>query len=158
MKRDGFLGRAALVFGVAVLLYVVVYNAIERRRNSKGPWQVTFSQLQSGTPAILINQPTIAITNVQISFPGFSGSITNGSVTLDFREARKTPFEVPLGKCVFLDTVFLPGTVALDIAGHQIQLLPRVLTIDGIERKWNSGESISLTNTPGSKSEHPLHL
>jgi hypothetical protein len=148
MKRDGLLGRALLTFGIAVLFYVVVYNAIERRRSSKGPWQVAFTREVTGAPAILINQPGIGITNVQISFAGATHTLTNGSLTLTLSEARRTPFDVPFGKCVFLDTVFLPGTIVFEIAGHQIQLMPRVLTIDGVERPWNSGESISLTNKP----------
>jgi len=150
MKRDSLLGRALLTFGIAVLLYVVVYNAIERRRSSKGPWQVTFTEAHDGTPTILINQSSIGITNVQISFAESSNTLTNGSVTLNFSDARKTPFDVPFGKCVFLDTVFLPGTVVFEGFGHQIQLMPRVLTVDGVERPWNSGELISLTNTPTS--------
>jgi hypothetical protein len=46
---------------------------------------------------------------------------------------------VPFGKCVFLDTTFLPGTVVLDLFGHEVQLLPRVLTIDHVEHAWHSG-------------------
>jgi hypothetical protein len=45
---------------------------------------------------------------------------------------------------VFLDTTFLPGTVALSLFGHEVQLLPRVLTIDKVEKAWRSGETISL--------------
>jgi hypothetical protein len=151
MKRDGILGRALLAFGIAVLFYVAVYHAIEHRRRSKGPWQVTFVQEQGGAQAIFINQHTIGITNVRIMFPVDSVMLTNRPMTLNFREARKTPFDLPFGKCVFLDTVFLPGTVALEISGHQIQLMPRVLTVDGVEREWISGESVSLTNKPARK-------
>lgn len=155
MKRDGFLFRALLLFGVAVLLYAITYTAIERRRAAKGPWEVTFTQEAAGAPAILINQPALGITNVQITFSESSATDTDGRKppevttpdepeTLTFRQPRKTPFEVPFGKCVFLDTVFLPGTVALELFGHQIQLMPRVLTIDGAEQPWRSNEQIKL--------------
>jgi hypothetical protein len=167
MKRDRFLGRVILVFGIAVLLYVVIYSAIEHRRRSKGPWQVTFAQEKSGAPKIIINQPTVGITNVQISFPGSSDAIINGvelhsgdaalrgPMTLTFGEARKTPFDVPMGKCVFLDTVFLPGTIVFEMYGHQVQLMPRVLTVDGVERPWIFGEKISLTNKPAAAKDGP---
>jgi hypothetical protein len=148
LKPTGFPKRALLAFVIALAAYAGLYYAIEHRRATKGPWQVTFTREQTDTPAILINQPAIGITNVQISFAGATHTLTNGSVKLVFNEARRTPFDVPLGKCVFLDTVFLPGTIVFEIAGHQIQLMPRVLTIDGAERPWNSGEAVSLTNKP----------
>lgn len=144
--------RVLLALVVVLAAYVVLYYAIEHRRAAKGPWKVTFTQLQERSPAILINQSGLGITNVQISFPVSSNALANDSVTVSFGEAQRTPFDLPLGKCVFLDTVFLPGTVAIEVSGHQIQLLPRVLTIDGTERVWVSGESIFLTNKP-SKSE-----
>ena len=145
--------RALLAFVIALAAYAVLYRVIEHHRASKGPWQVTFRQLRGRSPAILINQFALGITNVQISFPVTANTLTNDSVTFSFREARQTPFEVPFGKCVFLDTMFLPGTVAFEISGHQIQLLPRVLTIDGAEREWISGEDIFLANKPAAKRE-----
>lgn len=148
MKRDRLLQRALLAFGIALLVYVAFYTAIERRRASKGPWQVTFTNDTTSAPAIIINQPALGITNVQISFAGESDSPTIGTHTLQFGEARVVPFDVPFGKCVFLDTTFLPGTVALNLFGHEIQLLPRVLTLDKVEHPWISGETISLTNQP----------
>lgn len=126
--------------------YAALYYAIEHRRASKGPWEVTFTESESGAPAILINQTALGITNIQVSFAGAEASLTNATVKLTFAQARKTPFDVPYGRCVFLDTVSLPGTVVLEMFGHQIQLMPRVLTIDGVERPWNSGETICLTN------------
>jgi hypothetical protein len=138
-----WVGRALLAFGVAVLLYAVVYGAIEHHRSSKGPWQVTFAAEESAR-TITINQPAIGITNVQIHFPASEHGLTNGPATLRFSDARRTPFDVPFGKCVFLDTVFLPGTVVFEMSGHQIQLMPRVLTIDGVEHPWNSAEKFRL--------------
>jgi hypothetical protein len=148
LKTTGFPKRALLAFVIALAAYAGLYYAIEHRRATKGPWQVTFTREQTGTPTIVINQPSIGITNVQISFAGSSSNLTNDPANLSFGEARRPPFDVPFGKCVFLDTVFLPGTIVFEIAGHQIQLMPRVLTIDGAERPWNSGESVSLTNKP----------
>ena len=156
MKRDGFLSRALLAFGIAVLLYVVTYSAIEHRRASKGAWQITFGHEETGAPAILINQPGIGLTNVRISFASATSTLTNGSVMLEFKEARRTPFDVPFGRCVFLDTVFLPGTIVLDMFGHQIQLMPRVLTVDGVERPWRSGERITLADQSAARTRSEI--
>jgi len=43
-----------------------------------------------------------------------------------------------------MDTTFQPGTVVFTNFGHEIQLLPRVLTIDKVERPWQSGTTIDL--------------
>jgi hypothetical protein len=50
-----------------------------------------------------------------------------------------------------MDTTFLPGTLAFNLLGHQIQLIPRVLTIDGKEMPWGSNEwfMASRTNVQG---------
>ena len=149
MKRDRLLKHVLVAFGIALLVYAVSYTAIEHRRNRTGPWQVTFTSVTASVPAILINQPALGITNVQLAFVGELNSPSIGPVTLQFGEARRVPFEVPFGKCVFLDTTFLPGTVALSLFGHEVQLLPRVLTIDKVERAWRSGETISLPQGVG---------
>ena len=146
MKRDRLLRHILVAFGIALLVYVTSYTAIEHRRTHKGPWLVTFRDDTADPPAIIINQPALGITNVQISFVGESNSLPEAARTLQFGEARAVPFEVPFGKCVFLDTTFLPGTVALNLYGHEIQLLPRVLTIDKVERPWRSGETISVAH------------
>ncbi len=51
----------------------------------------------------------------------------------------------------FMDTTSLPGTVVLKLFGHEIQLMPRVLTVDKKERPWRSEETLALpgTNRPG---------
>jgi len=147
MKRDRLLKHTLVAFGIALLVYVTFYTAIEHRRARAGPWQVTFTNDTASARAIIINQPALGITNVQISFVGEPNSLPAAARTLQFGEARAVPFEVPFGKCVFLDTTFLPGTVALNLYGHEIQLLPRVLTIDKVERPWRSGETISVPHT-----------
>lgn len=151
MKRDRLLKHTVVAFGIALLVYVASYTAIEHRRNRSGPWQVTFTDETAGLPAIIVNQPALGITNVQISFVGKSNSAVIGTLTLRFGEARAVPFDVPFGKCAFLDTTFLPGTVALNLFGHEVQLLPRVLTIDKVERPWRSGEMISLPKQAGDR-------
>ena len=70
MKSDNPFRHFAIPFGIAVLVYVIFYFGIEHRRTRKGPWQVTFTNDASGSPALVINQPSLNITNLQITFPG----------------------------------------------------------------------------------------
>ncbi len=151
MKSDGLFRHLAIAFAIALVVYAVFYTGIEHRRTRKGPWQVTFTNDVSGVPALVVNQPTLAISNVWISFPGGEWKAINPPRTIAFAQPKPVPFDIPLGECLFMDTTFLPGTVVFGIFGHEIQLIPRVLTIDRKERPWQSDTTISLvpTNPPG---------
>ena len=142
MKRVGLPGQIILVFVAALVGYAIVYSWIEHRRAAKGPWVVKFSS-ESGRPAITVNQTELGIQNVHIVF-GEHQRATNATQTMEFSQPRPWPYAVPFGQCVFMDTTFLPGTIAFELFGHEIQLLPRVLTIDKAERPWRSGETIEL--------------
>jgi hypothetical protein len=43
-----------------------------------------------------------------------------------------------------MDTTFLPGTIVFEMFGHEVQLIPRVLTIDKQEQPWRVDEEIAL--------------
>ncbi len=143
-KSDRLWKHVAFTFAIALLVYVVAYKSIEHRRNRAGPWQVTFTRDTSGNPALIINQPGLAITNLQISFANESALATNLPQTIRFDQPHKVPFDLPLGKCIFMDTTFLPGTIVFKMYGHEIQLIPRVLTIDGKEIAWQSNTNVAL--------------
>jgi hypothetical protein len=130
-------------FLIAIVLYVVFYTAIEHRRTRNGPWQATFASDGTNAPTIVINQPKLKIANVKLVFPDNKAPATNAMVVFD--PPRPVPFNLPFGQCIFLDTTFQPGTVVFNIYGHEIQLIPRVLTIDKKEYPWQSESTISLT-------------
>ena len=142
MNRGNFLRQALLVFGVALTGYAVLFAWIGHRRVVKGPWTVTFT-VESESPVLIVNQLKLGLRDVRIVFAD-ERAATNLTRSVDFAQPRMVPFEVPFGRCVFFDPLFLPGTVALEIHGHEIQLLPRVLTIDKVERPWQSGETIQI--------------
>jgi hypothetical protein len=144
MKPEGPAKHFILAFLLALAGYIVFYQSIEYRRARNGPWRVTFTTGAANTPIILIDQPRLAITHFQITFTGEAPSATNGSVTVTFSQPRPVPYEVPFGNCVFLDTTFLPGTVTLQLFGHEIELLPRVLVIDRQEYSWGRSANIAL--------------
>ena len=151
-NSDDLWKRLLLVFLLALIGYAAVFSWIEHRRRVKGPWQVTFTTV-GGNHAIIVNQPTLQITNLSIVFEG-AKSETNPNQTVIFEHGRAAPFDLPFGKCVFLDQLFLPGTVVCDLFGHEIQLLPRALTIDRVDHPWHSTSTITLTAI-NNRTNHP---
>lgn len=141
MKSSESLKLWVAPFVIAIVFYFVTFHFIENRRTRKGPWQVTFTNETTG-PALVINEPKLNIGNLEIVFPGEPTSLTNG--TLLFAQPRPVPFDVPFGQCVFEDTTFQPGTIVFTLFGHEIQLMPRVLTIDKQEHAWQSGQTIAV--------------
>ena len=144
MKPEGPAKHFILAFLLALAGYISFYQIIEHRRTRNGPWQVTFTTGAEGVPGIVVNQPKLGITNVQISFAGQNQPATNRPVTMLFRQPKPVPYEVPFGNCVFMDTTFLPGTVTFQLIGHEIEMLPRVLVIDRHEHSWRPDTAIAL--------------
>lgn len=145
MKAERPLKHFLLAFLLALVCYAIFYKAIERARTRKGPWVVTFTtSLSSNVPTLIINQHRLAITNVEIRFPEQQAPSSNALGTMVFSQPQPVPFPVPFGKCLFMDTTFLPGTVTFLLYGHEIELLPRVLFIDRQERPWLSDSQIIL--------------
>jgi hypothetical protein len=144
MKSDNLLRHLVVPFAIALVVYVISYSWIEHRRTRKGPWEVTFTNDISGAPTLVINQPSLAITNLQITF---LGETNRTNMSLSFRTPQEVPWDLPYGKCVFMDTTFLPGTITIDLFGHEVELIPRVLTIDQKEMPWVSGKTIAVART-----------
>ncbi|MEW6303645.1 MAG: hypothetical protein AB1705_09255 [Verrucomicrobiota bacterium] len=141
--------RAALVFAVTLVLYFTTFSWMEHRRTRKGPWEITFTST-NGTPVVVITQPALNISDVQLQFPGETLPPTNFSARVEFRQPQQWPFPVPFGRCIYQDLTFLPGVVTFDLFGHEIELMPRTLVIDHAEHPWQNGEShfLSATNKP----------
>jgi hypothetical protein len=60
---------------------------------------------------------------------------------------------VPFGSVKFEDLTYLPGTVTLDLFGHEIELIPRTLFINREERPWQS--NVVITLSPSDKRSLP---
>ena len=131
---------------MAVAFYVVFFFGLERFRGRRGPWEVRFSAEPGRPPSGEINQTSLNIAGVKITLPG--AALSPASVTETLRFTLPTQTNIPFGKVRFLDTTFLPGTVTLDLYGHEVELLPRVLIIDKKEHMWRSGETIPLPVKP----------
>jgi hypothetical protein len=146
MKSDNLVKHVWIPFAIAMVVYVIFYTGIEHRRTRNGPWQVTFTNDVSGVPELIVNQPKLGLANVQITFPGeTNANSTNILMVLD--TPQPVPYDIPFGKCVFMDTTFLPGTIVFDLFGHEIQLIPRVLRIDRKEIPWGSDTTFTVPHS-----------
>jgi hypothetical protein len=134
----------AIGFALALVIYGSFFTCDQRLRHRKGPWDVTFSTNSSGLPAIIINQPALRITNVQVVFHSETPTDSPGHVAFD-----KPQQSIPFGKVKFEDLTYLPGSVAFDFFGHEVELLPRTLYLNKVEHPWKSHEVFALQ--PGQK-------
>jgi hypothetical protein len=138
-----------IAFAFALGIYVLSYWFIEHRRTFKGPWEVRFEEGSNSVPVMVVNQPKLNISNVRFEFPG--GVITNKlPESIQLAQPKDWPYPAGFGTIIFEDLTFLPGTVTMVCYGNEIELLPRVLSINRKQYEWKSGAVYSLvpTNPP----------
>jgi hypothetical protein len=144
MQQPDRLGRHLLIaFVMALVIYIVFFTFDQKMRHRHGAWQVQFTTNAQGFAAIIVNEPTLKITNVQIQF--INERATNfGKVIFDRPEKP-----IPFGRTKFEDLTYLPGSEAFDFFGHEVELLPRTLYLNKKEHPWEPGEIHQLQ--PGEK-------
>jgi hypothetical protein len=143
--QSGGIGKHVLAaFLLAAVLYLAGFALDQHLRTRRGPWQVTFTREPSGSPALVVNQPRLGIADVKIVFAGESATYPVGTVAFD--QPRQP---LPFGRVKFDDLTSLPGTVTIEFAGHEIELLPRALYLNRQSHPWQSGATLTLT--PGDK-------
>ena len=140
MRPDGLLKHLAICAVIAVVYYVAAFGWIEHRRTARVPWEVAFRADAAGTPSLLISQTDLHISQT-IVFAGQTIRPANLSRTIVFGQ---TPPDLPFGELLFQDPIYLPGTVTLRLFGHQVEVIPRVLTVDQKEYPWKSGAVIEV--------------
>ena len=140
MRSDRLLKHLAISGVIAVVFYVAAYGWFEHRRTFRGPWEVVFRADANGTPALLISQTNLHISQT-IQFPGQVVQHAPFSRTIIF---GLEPPELPFGELLYQDPTFLPGTVTMRLFGHTNELLPRVLIIDRKEHPWHMGEVVEV--------------
>ena len=124
-------------FGLALIVYASFFSCDQYVRQRKGPWEVTFATNAAGWAQIEISQPNLAIHS-SVIFEGEKPTNT-GSVKFDRPEQS-----IPFGKTKFEDLTYLPGGVAFDFFGHEVELLPRTLYLNKREHPWVRDEQITL--------------
>jgi hypothetical protein len=139
LSSDKLPRHLLIAFVLAIAIYAAFFSCDMRMRKRKGPWQVEFQTNEAGHASITVNQPALRITNVQIVFAGEIAT-TTGQVTFD-RPQKPVPF----GKTKFEDLTYLPGSVAFDFFGHELELLPRTLYLNKKEYPWAASSIFTLT-------------
>jgi len=152
MKRDRLSRHLLIGFVSALGLYAVMFWFIESRRTAQTPWMAWFEVDAAGHAKLEINQQSMGIGPVEIRF---LAATTNAMLTrtqVVFLNPKPVPRPMPTGRCLFEDLTFLPGTVALNIAGTGIQMLPRALTVGTNEFSWQQARSIEVQADGSSRS------
>jgi hypothetical protein len=130
-------------FLAAFLLAAIVYSSVffidHQLRTRRGPWEVTFTAQPGDPPRLTINQAGLGLSNVHIEFPGEVADTVQEKVRFHSPEQP-----VPLGRVVYEDLTYLPGVVTLELFGHEIELLPRVLYLNRQAQPWRSDVTIPL--------------
>lgn len=135
-----------VLFVCVAVLYWCVFQGIEYFRRHKGPWRVEFVTDQRGQPELVINHPSLSVTNVRIVFAGAQVLSSNSSAEVVFdRPLRALPFGTRLHE----DLISMPGVQTLELFGNEVELLPRVMKINRREVPWKSNMTVSLTATNG---------
>jgi hypothetical protein len=144
MRSDGISKHLVAAFLIAAVLYVAGFALDQHLRTRRGPWEVTFTREPSGDPALVIHQRRLGIRDVKIVFADESASHRVETVSFD-RRGKALPF----GRVKFDDLTVLPGTITIEFAGHEVELLPRTLYLNRRPRPWQNGATITLK--PGDK-------
>jgi hypothetical protein len=136
--------KILITFAVVLLFYATAFTWLQHRQTRKGPWEATFVTDPAGNPSITIYQPKLNIAEVKLVFRGEKADQTNLSQTVRFDRVDAV---VPFGEVIFHDLMFLPGTVTMDLFGHEVELLPRTLIVNKKEVPWKSNTAIELSPT-----------
>jgi hypothetical protein len=148
--RDNILKHAAIAFVAALVVYVGFYSCDAHLRTRKGPWVVEFTQTTNQEPLLVISQEGLGIKNVRVVLEG--DTVTNAAGVLRFEHPAR--LGTPYGRVRFHDLTYLPGTITLDVYGHEIELLPRTLFLNTKEVPWRNDSVFVLSPTnkiPGLK-------
>lgn len=150
MNDDGTKAAKGFValFFATLFLYITFYGACMAYRQRGGPWAVTQDKLPDGTPVMRIEHHRLLVGGpVTLTFPGETAParFTNAPYLRVFSRPNTNIF--PYGPVEFLDTTFLPGSVALDVFGHVVEMVPRTLYLDGRELGWVPGTNIVVPTT-----------
>jgi hypothetical protein len=119
-------------FLIALLVYAGSFAVDQHLRNRKGPWTVRFSTNENGWAQIEVTHPKLGVEERVIFF---GERPTNTGVVSFDRPSKPVPF----GKVKFEDLTYLPGSVAFDFFGHEVELLPRTLYLNKREQPWTRG-------------------
>lgn len=134
--------RSVLIFFLALIpVYGLVFWGTEYLRGKDGPWRLVFSSDASGEPSLMVEHAGILAGGVEVRFTG--EKIAPGTRVECILDKPGKP--LPWGKRISEDITFLPGTLAIDAFGHEVEIAPRVMVINRKEIAWGSQMRVQLT-------------
>jgi len=128
-----------IAFLLALGIYAGFFVFDQSMRTRNGPWQVSFETNAQGFAAIRVDHSKLALSNVLVVFLGERATNSGGRMLFD-----KPQQPVPFGKVKFEDLTYLPGSVAFDFFGHEMELLPRTMYLNKKEFYWTNNTVIEL--------------
>jgi len=133
-KPDGIGRHVLAAFVLSLLVYVGGFWGCTHWRLRRGPWELTFAAGETNGATVTVRQSALGIDEVRLVFP--EAQVTN-RLPLTIRVATPDDAQgLPFGHVKFLDTTELPGTMTLELFGHEVELLPRVLLLDRVPHPW----------------------
>ena len=144
MKSEFTLKSLGIFLVALIALYLGVFYGCDYWRQRKGAWEVHFHSDAQGHPSIVIYQPKLGVSSVEILFLGEQMTPTNLAENVVFDRPLKP---IPFGRTLYEDLTTLPGIVTFDLFGHEIELLPRVLIVNKREIPWKTEMVVELSST-----------
>lgn len=144
MKPDRLSRHLLIGFAIALGLYATFFWFIESRRTAQSPWIVWFEVDASGHARLEISQQSLGLGPVEVRLTTATTNSMLARTQVVFKTPKPVPRPMPAGRCLFEDLTFLPGTVALNVAGTDVQMLPRALTIGTNELPWRQARIIEV--------------
>ena len=153
--KSGVTPRSVVIwFFVVAGLYLALFYGTEYLNHRRGAWEVQFMSDEMGNGSIVIDEPKLKISSVEIIFTSEKVSPTNLSQKVVFERPFTTlPAPMPIGEVIYEDLRSLPGVVTFNFFGHEIELLPRVLIVNKKEIPWKSEMVLELS--PAEKPAQP---
>jgi hypothetical protein len=145
--QSGIWKHVALAALMALGLYAAAYWAIEHRRTRNGPWQLTFSMGERGEPIVQADQPQLGVRGMQLVFERHPTTTDVQRQRIVVQQPQPTPFDLPFGRCIYLDLTFLPGVVTCDFFGHEVEFMPRTLVVDKHEIPWKPNQTVRISGS-----------
>lgn len=142
MKSEGFVKHVIFAAALTLVVYVAGFWWIEHINHRHGPWEIRFKTDAEGHLSLTVDQPALGISNVTVSVADKALTNRNFSATVRFHDVTNT---APVGELIYFDTRTLPGVLTFNLLGHEVEFMPRTMTVDLEEVAWASGTNIVLT-------------
>jgi hypothetical protein len=142
VKSEGLARHVLFAATVTLALYAAGFTWIEHLNRRHGPWEIEFRTDAEGHLSLTVNQAALGISNLTVSVPDQTVAQSNLSATVRFDNVTNT---APVGELVYFDTRTLPGVLTFNLLGHEVEFMPRTMTVDKEAVAWTSNTNIVLT-------------